>query len=331
MKVACSSRGRIDKQIIVDTLLPDEPGRFPWAGHLGIQMLRAGHRARSRAQSTTLVFTNTRSQAELWYQSLLEARPEWAGLIALHHGSLDKRGARMGRARAEGRAAEGGRRDVEPRPRGRLPAGRARLADRQPEGRRAAAAARRPQRPRAGASVARDAGADATRSNSSRRPPRAQPRWRGAGSKSRQAPERPLDVLVQHLVTIALGTGFAGRGTAGRGARHLELSRLCATRSWNWALDFVGRGGEALRAVSRVSPRRAGRRRWRLPRRGTRASAQRHRMSIGTIVSEATMLVKLMNGRNLGTIEEYVHQRGCARAIRSCSAAECWNWSACTR
>ena len=32
-------RGAVPKEIVVDTLLPDEPGRFPWGGHLGIQML----------------------------------------------------------------------------------------------------------------------------------------------------------------------------------------------------------------------------------------------------------------------------------------------------
>jgi Lhr-like helicase len=58
--------------------------------------------ARSRVRGTSLLFTNTRSQAELWYQALLEARPDWAGLIALHHGSLD-RGARLGGGRVEGR------------------------------------------------------------------------------------------------------------------------------------------------------------------------------------------------------------------------------------
>jgi D-3-phosphoglycerate dehydrogenase len=45
--------------------------------------------AEIESSASTLVFTNTRSQAELWYQALLEARPEWAGVIALHHGSLD--------------------------------------------------------------------------------------------------------------------------------------------------------------------------------------------------------------------------------------------------
>ncbi len=56
---------------------------------------------------TSLLFTNTRSQAELWYQAILSVRPEWAGVIALHHGSLDtevrtwvERGLKEGRLRA---------------------------------------------------------------------------------------------------------------------------------------------------------------------------------------------------------------------------------------
>ena len=40
------------------------------------------------ASTSSLVFTNTRAQAELWYQALLDARPDWAGQIALHHASL---------------------------------------------------------------------------------------------------------------------------------------------------------------------------------------------------------------------------------------------------
>jgi ATP-dependent Lhr-like helicase len=82
-------RGRVEKKIVVDTLLPEEPGRFPWGGHLGIRMLEPVVREIARA-STTLIFTNTRSQAEIWYRSILQAKPKWAGLIALHHGSLDR-------------------------------------------------------------------------------------------------------------------------------------------------------------------------------------------------------------------------------------------------
>jgi ATP-dependent Lhr-like helicase len=82
-------QGRIDKAIVIDTLLPREPGRFSWGGHLGAQMQQPVV-DEIESSGTTLVFTNVRSQAEIWYQLLLEAKPEWAGLVALHHGSLDK-------------------------------------------------------------------------------------------------------------------------------------------------------------------------------------------------------------------------------------------------
>ena len=76
--------GAVDKTLVVDTLIPVQPSRFAWGGHLGLQMLPPVIE-QIEANATTLVFTNTRSQAELWYQHLLAARPDWAGLIALHH------------------------------------------------------------------------------------------------------------------------------------------------------------------------------------------------------------------------------------------------------
>lgn len=70
-------------------MLPAAIERFPWAGHLGLRML--GQVVEQlEGSATTLVFTNTRSQAETWYQALLQARPDWAGLLALHHGSLSR-------------------------------------------------------------------------------------------------------------------------------------------------------------------------------------------------------------------------------------------------
>jgi ATP-dependent Lhr-like helicase len=99
-------QGLVPKSIVVDTLLPPSTERFPWGGHLGIRMVEPVVRELDVAASA-LVFTNTRSQAELWYQALLEARPDWAGIIALHHGSLDRevrdwveRGLKEGRLKA---------------------------------------------------------------------------------------------------------------------------------------------------------------------------------------------------------------------------------------
>ena len=84
-------RGRLDKTLVIDSLLPPNPGRFAWGGHLGAQMQQpvVDEITRTAAEGgVTLVFTNVRSQAEAWYQLLLAAKPEWAGQIALHHGSL---------------------------------------------------------------------------------------------------------------------------------------------------------------------------------------------------------------------------------------------------
>jgi ATP-dependent Lhr-like helicase len=290
-------RGAVPKELVVDTLLPDEPGRFPWGGHLGIQMLEPVAREIEKA-ATTLVFTNTRSQAEIWYQSLLAARPKWAGLIALHHGSLDKqvrewveRGLKEGRLKAVV-ATSSLDLGVDFLPVERVlqigsPKGVARLLQ------RAGRSGHAPGRPSrvtivpthtlelVEAAAARSAVAEGR-------------------VESRSAPDKPLDVLVQHLVTLALGTGF--RDEVRSEVRSAWSYRNLTDGEFAWALDFVGRGGDALRAypeyhrvlrdaegVYRVIDRRI---------------AQRHRMSVGTIVAEAAMLVKMMNGRNVGTIEE---------------------------
>ena len=82
-------QGQVKKDLVVDSLLPGHAERFPWGGHLGMAMLPQVVRE-IETSATTLVFANTRAQSEIWYRALLEARPEWAGVIALHHGSLDR-------------------------------------------------------------------------------------------------------------------------------------------------------------------------------------------------------------------------------------------------
>ena len=70
---------------VLDTLIPADPGRFSWGGHLGKQM-QLPVVAELERSTTTLVFVNVRSQAEAWYQLLLAEKPEWAGVVALHVG-----------------------------------------------------------------------------------------------------------------------------------------------------------------------------------------------------------------------------------------------------
>ena len=81
---------KIYKKIKVESLLPKTMERFPWRGHLGIHLLPEALKIIKKNKST-LVFTNTRAQCEIWFHKLLEKAPELAGSIAMHHGSIDKK------------------------------------------------------------------------------------------------------------------------------------------------------------------------------------------------------------------------------------------------
>ncbi|MBS1654827.1 MAG: DEAD/DEAH box helicase, partial [Bacteroidetes bacterium] len=81
-------RANIQKHIEVESILPDEIEKYPWAGHLGIKLVDKVIPIIHQSK-TTLIFINTRGMSEMWYQSLLTAAPELAGAIALHHGSIE--------------------------------------------------------------------------------------------------------------------------------------------------------------------------------------------------------------------------------------------------
>lgn len=82
-------KANLDKQISIYSIIPDEIEKYPWAGHLGIKL--AGQIVPIiEASTTTLIFINTRGMAERWYQTLLDVAPQLAGAIALHHGSIEQ-------------------------------------------------------------------------------------------------------------------------------------------------------------------------------------------------------------------------------------------------
>ncbi|RYG30443.1 DEAD/DEAH box helicase, partial [bacterium] len=82
-------KGESGKEIVIDSILPTSTDRFPWSGHYGTQMVGPVVRELDEG-GTSLVFCNTRAQAELWYQAILTARPKWKETVGLHHGSLDR-------------------------------------------------------------------------------------------------------------------------------------------------------------------------------------------------------------------------------------------------
>jgi ATP-dependent Lhr-like helicase len=80
---------QIDKPIQIESVFPDEIEKFPWAGHLGIRLVDKVIPIIMQS-TTTLIFINTRGMSEMWYQAILTACPELAGAIALHHGSIEQ-------------------------------------------------------------------------------------------------------------------------------------------------------------------------------------------------------------------------------------------------
>ena len=82
-------RAEIQKTIELQTIYPDELEKYPWSGHLGLKLIEKVIPVIEQHQSI-LLFTNTRAQTEICYQQIMEKKPDWAGWIAMHHGSLDQ-------------------------------------------------------------------------------------------------------------------------------------------------------------------------------------------------------------------------------------------------
>jgi ATP-dependent Lhr-like helicase len=291
-------RGRIDKKLTIDTLIPPDPGKYSWAGHLGARMQEPVVKEIARS-GTTLVFTNVRSQAEIWYQLLLAAKPEWAGEIALHHGSID----RATREWVEAGLKEGKLRAVVAT--SSLDLGVDFLpVERVLQIGSAKGVARMMQRAgRSGHAPGRASRLTLVPTNTMEIIEAAAARRAVLEGRieKREAPDRPLDVLVQHMVTIALGGGFRPDELYEE-VRSAWSYRTLTRAEFDWAVLFCERGGESLTAYPdyhRIKPGEDGV--YRVPDRGI---ARRHRLGIGTIVSDASIQVKYMSGGHIGTMEE---------------------------
>jgi ATP-dependent Lhr-like helicase len=291
-------RGSLPKKTVVETLLPPEVERFPWAGHLGLALLPRVVEGLEAARSS-LVFTNTRSQTELWYQAILKSKPEWAGSIALHHASLDRtvrefveRGLRDGTLRCvvctssldlgvDFAPVECVFQIGSPKGVGRLMQ-RAGRSGHQPGGTSRVVCVPTSTLELVEFAAARNAAA--------------------AGWIEGRTPLRkPLDVLSQHVVTVALGGGFLPERLLEE-VRGTHAYRDLSDAEWAWVLDFVVRGGDSLRAYDEF--RRVEVVEGELHVVASPVVARRHRMAIGTIDGDASLRVKFLKGATLGTVEE---------------------------
>lgn len=288
---------KLDRPLEIDALIPRQMEGFPWAGHLGNTMLNQLLEVLDITVST-LIFTNVRSHAERWYQEILEARPEWAGLMALHHGSLSRR---------EREFVEEGLKEgflklvictssldlgVDFAPVERVfqigsPKGVARMIQRAGRaGHRPGAPCRITCVPTQALELIEVAAVRKAIAQNHLEP--------------RLSLQKPYDVLTQHLVTCALGGGFSKQEL------YREVTTTVAYQSlrpeeFEWVLSLLRQGGKTLGAYPEYRKLDLREGAYVVP---DRRVAQLHRLNIGTISADASMTIAFLHGKALGQVEE---------------------------
>jgi ATP-dependent Lhr-like helicase len=295
-------KAQLRKEVSIESIIPDEIEQYPWAGHLGIKLahkvIPIVHNSR-----TTLIFINTRGMSERWYQTLLNEAPDLAGAIALHHGSIEQQlriwveeNLHSGKLKAVVCTASLDLgvdfRPVETVIQVGSPKGVARFLQR----------------------AGRSGHQPGEVSKIYFLPTHSLELVEAAALKSaieenfiesREPMLLCYDVLIQFLGTLAISEGF----------RPDELyQEIIATYcyrdmtpdEWSAILHFVTAGGTALQQYDDYKKIEVIDDLYRIT---SRRIAMRHRLHIGTIVSESMMKVKFVSGGFIGVIEEWFISR----------------------
>jgi ATP-dependent Lhr-like helicase len=295
-------KASIYKRIEIESVIPDEIEKYPWAGHLGIKLVDKVIPIIEKSK-TTLIFINTRGMSERWYHEILNVAPDLAGAIALHHGSVDRElrfwveeALHSGKLKAVVCTASLDLgvdfRPVETVIQVGSPKGVARFLQR----------------------AGRSGHQPGELSKIYFLPTHSLELVEAAALKtamelnfieSREPMMLCFDVLIQYLGTLAIGEGFYPE-TLFKEISSTYCFQDITAAEWNQILHFITEGGEALqqydefRKVEVING---------LYKINGRRVAMRHRLHIGTIVSDAMMKVKFLSGGYIGVIEEYFISR----------------------
>lgn len=292
-------KAKINKKITVKSIIPEKMETYPWRGHMGLHLIKEVA-AIIKNSKTTLIFTNTRSQCELWFQALLDKYPEFAGEMAMHHGSI----ARETRVWIESAIKNEELKvvvctssldlgvdfaPVETIIQVGGPKGVARFLQ------RAGRSGHQPGKESViyflathameliEASALKKAAANTI-------------------VEDRVPYLNSYDVLIQYLNTLAVSDGFIPDAIF-KEVKATFCFQTISAEHWQWILNFITNGSQSLERYDeykKVEVDENG-----LFKINSRKIAMQHRMQIGTIVSDAVLNVKFLKGGYIGSIEEW--------------------------
>ncbi len=295
-------RAKLEKKIQVESILPDEIENYPWAGHLGIK-LAAKLIPIIEKSKTTLIFINTRGMSETWYQTILNVAPQLAGAIALHHGSIEQElrlwveealHTEKLKAVVCTSSLDLG---VDFRPVDTViqvgsPKGVARFLQR---------AGRSGHRPGEISKIY----FLPTHSLELLEVAALKQAIKENAIESKEPMLLCFDVLLQFLCTLAIGEGFEPN-TLFKEIKSTYCFSDLTEDEWQELLLHITVGGRALQVYDEYKKVEVEDGIYRIK---NRRIAMRHRIHIGTIVSDAMLKVKMMNGGFVGVIEEWFISR----------------------
>lgn len=292
-------KANINKKITVYSILPEKMETYPWRGHMGLHLIDEVAQI-IRKSKTTLIFTNVRSACEIWFQAILQKYPEFAGEMAMHHGSISREtrlwvenairneelkvvvctsslDLGVDFAPVETIIQVGG------------PKGVARFLQ------RAGRSGHQPGKESVIYFLATHA-MELIESSALKK----------AVAKTIVEDRIPYlnswDVLVQYLNTLAVSDGFFPDEIF-KEVKETFCYQTITKENWNWILNFITLGSQSLQAYDefkKVEIEEDGR--YKI---NSRFIAMHHRMQIGTIVGDAALQVKFLSGGYIGSIEEW--------------------------
>ncbi len=292
-------QSNLTKEILIESLIPEKADRFPWRGHLGLHLIHQIGPLLEKSKSI-LIFTNTRSQCEIWFQALLSHYPDLAGQMAMHHSSIEKNT----RLWVENALRNESLKVVVCT--SSLDLG----VDFAPVETVIQVAG-----PKSIARLMQRAGRSGHQPGAQSKlyflPTHAMEIIESAALKIAVQEKQieasvpylnSYDLLIQYLTTLAVSDGFYPHQIFPE-VQSTFCFQTLSEEEWNWILRFITTGGDSLEnydEYQRVTIEEDGK--YLVTK---RSIAMRHRFQIGTIVSDATLSVHFISGGFIGTLEEW--------------------------